>query len=181
VSGAAVGQHTVDIFDAASYRSLLPGHQAAVCTLGVGQPSKVSKEEFARIDRDAVITFATACKSAGVSHFELLSSVAADIHSKSFYLKTKGELEETLKALRFDRLSLFHPSMIMTPTNRYGITQAISLWAMPWIDPLLAGSWRRYRGIAVERLGRAMALNLMQAGQGLEVLVWDDFIRLSTS
>ena len=127
VTGDSVSQHTIDILDSSRYESILPGHDVAVCTLGVGQPSKMSKDEFVRIDHDAVLSFATHCRQAGVRHFELLSSVGVDPNSRSFYLRTKGRLEASLKALEFDRLSLFHPSMIVTPTNRYGVSQAIAL------------------------------------------------------
>jgi len=77
--------------------------------------------------------------------------------SNSFYLRTKGELVEALKALNFDRLSIFQPSMILTPTNRYGIAQAITLKVWPFLKPLLMGSLRKYRGIPVNVLGQAMA------------------------
>ena len=32
-------QHLVNVVDPASYERLLAGHRAAICTLGVGQPS----------------------------------------------------------------------------------------------------------------------------------------------
>jgi hypothetical protein len=38
----------------------------------VGEPSKLSREQFTRIDKQTVLDFAAACKRAGVSHFELL-------------------------------------------------------------------------------------------------------------
>ena len=121
ITGPTLEQHTVDALSAAAYQHLLAGHDCAVCTLGVGQPSLMSKDEFLRIDRDAVIDFATACRKAGVRHFELLTAVGANARSPSFYLRTKGELQEALIALKFERLSLIQPSMILTPTNRYGI------------------------------------------------------------
>lgn len=179
VVGDAVSQSVVDIFDPDSYGSLAEGHRAAVCALGVGQPSKMSKEKFVRIDRDAVIDFATVCKHSGVEHFELLSSIGVNAESKSFYLRSKGQLEASLKSLKFKRLSLFHPSMIMTPTNRYGLSQAITLKAMPLVNPLLMGSLRKFRGIPVHRLGQAMAMNIIEPGEGLETLHWDDFMELS--
>ncbi len=176
-----ISQHVIDIFDPLSYGNLITEHEVAICTLGVGQPSKISKEEFINIDKKAVLKFATTSKKSGVSHFLLLSSVAANSSSKSFYLRTKGELEDGLRELQFEQLSLFHPSMILTPNNRYGISQAITLKVWPWLSPLLLGSLKKYRGIRVEDLGAAIAERALYQGSGAEVLEWTDFQELKTS
>lgn len=173
-----VEQHIIDIFDNKTYQGILAGHQTAICTLGVGQPSKVSRKDFIKIDKQAVIDFAVACKKAGVQHFELLSSVGVSAQSSSFFLRTKGELIEALKALDFDRLSIFKPSMILTPTNRYGIGQAITLAVWPRIQFLFFGSLKKYRGVKVATLGRAIAFNIFNKKQGTESLFWDDFQQL---
>jgi len=175
ITQSNVVQYRADIFDVDSYKKYLTGHDVAICTLGVGQPSKMSKEDFIKIDKTAVIDFATACKQAGIKHFELLSSVGINKDSSNFFLKTKGELVEELKALHFDRLSIFQPSMIITPTNRYGFTQALTLAFWPVIDKLFIGSLKKYKGIAVAKLGRAIALNIVSDKKGLEYLNWKDF------
>lgn len=180
ISHDSVLQHKIDIFKPNSYQEHLPGHRTAICTLGVGQPSKISKDDFVKIDKIAVLDFAAACKNAGVRHFELLASVGANAQSKSFYLRTKGELIEGLKELGFERLSIFQPSMILTPINRYGLSQAITLRLWPLLTPLLLGGLRCYRGISVELLGRAIALNLQRNKNGVEMLVWDDFMELNS-
>ena len=179
LSGDHVQQKVVDLSDSTSYKALLPGHGTAICALGVGQPSKITKEEFVEIDKRVVLTFASACKDAGVRHFELLGSVGADSRSRSFYLRTKGELEDGLRDLAFERLSLFRPSLIITPTNRYGILQGLSLAVWPWLQPLMAGGLRKYRGIQVDRLGRAMAVILREPGRGVDTLHWDAIERLA--
>ncbi|AOW15689.1 hypothetical protein LPB72_00710 [Hydrogenophaga crassostreae] len=173
-------QHQVDIHDPSSYADCLGGQQVAICTLGVGQPSQMSKAEFTRVDKDAVLMFANACRAAGVKHFELLSSVGVDARSRSFYLRTKGELQEALEALGFERLSLFQPSMILTPTNRYGWSQALTLVVWPKLDGLLRGRLKRFRGIGVEELGRAMAVNALNEGTGVETVQWSGFKRLAS-
>ncbi|WP_111710290.1 NAD(P)H-binding protein [Lutibacter citreus] len=170
-----VQQYKISISDTSSYQKYLQGHTTAICTLGVGEPSKMSKEEFVKIDKIAVLDFATACKKAGVKHFELLASVGINSKSTSFYLRSKGELVEELKLLNFERLSIFQPSMILTPTNRYGITQAITLKVWPLLKPLLIGSLRKYRGIMVNVLGQAMAKNIFNKGGAYEILQWDEF------
>lgn len=170
-----VEQHKVKITDPSSYQNLIQEQTIAICTLGIGEPSKISKEDFVKIDKTAVLDFAKACKKANIKHFELLASVGINPKSSSFYLRTKGELVEELKALKFERLSIFQPSMILTPTNRYGIAQAISLKVWPFLKPLLFGSLRKYRGIPVQVLGQAMAKNIFNKGQAYEILQWDDF------
>ena len=164
-NAAVVTQHVVDVDAADAYAPLVAGHDSAICTLGVGQPSQMSKAEFVHIDRDVVIAFATICKQAGVRHFELLGAVGANSRSASLYLRTKGELRDALIALNFERLSLFQPSMILTPSNRYGVSQALTLALWPRLSPLLIGGCRKYRGVHVETLGAAMANNLLTEGQ----------------
>ena len=179
VKTGSVHQHKIDVSDPSSYKNYVQGHTTAICTLGVGQPTKVSKEEFIKIDKTAVLDFAKECKERGIAHFELLASVGSHPKSASFYLRTKGELVEALKALNFDRLSIFQPSMILTPTNRYGNGQAITLKVWPLLKPLLLGNLRKYRGIPVHILGQAMAKNSLKEGQGYETLQWDEFYVVS--
>lgn len=180
-SSAVMSQAGADIFDVDSYRHLLPGHDVAICTLGVGQPTATPRETFLAVDRDAVLEFAKACKAAGVRHFLLLGSVGASARSPSYYLRSKGELEDGLRGLGFERLSLFRPSMILTPTNRYGVLQGITLMVWPWLSPLLVGPLRKYRGIPVARLGRAIAATVFTSGAGIEVLEWDEIRAASGS
>ena len=169
-----LAEHVVEVSNPASYEALLAGHDAAICTLGVGEASKVSKEEFRRVDYQYAYDFAAACKRQGVRHFSLLCAVGADARSRIFYLRVKGELEAAIAKLGFERVSFFRPSMILTPTNRYGVSQAIVLKVWPRLDILLPGSWRKYRGIRVEELGAAFARNAERPGTGVEVLYWDE-------
>ncbi|MFT5170393.1 MAG: hypothetical protein ACI9BD_000160 [Candidatus Marinamargulisbacteria bacterium] len=175
LSGSAITQNIIDISEPTSYQDLLKGHQTAICALGIGQPSKFTKAEFIKIDKDAVLDFAKACKAAGIQHFELLSAIGATSKSASFYLRIKGELEDGLKALNFNRLSLFHPSMILTPTNRYGLSQQIVLKTWPILTPFFMGPLRKIRGIKVDILGAAIAKNITTDRQGVETLYWDEF------
>jgi uncharacterized protein YbjT (DUF2867 family) len=179
VANPKLRQDVVDVLDSKTYAAHLTGHDAAICTFGVGEPSKVSREEFLRVDKTAVLDFATACKAAGVRHFSLLSSVGVTSRSRSYFLRSKGELEDGLRWLEFERLSLFHPSMILTPTNRYGLSQGIILKLWPWLTPVLRGSLRKYRGVKVGSLGAAMAHNVVRSGEGEEVLVWDGIMGLA--
>ncbi len=173
-------QEVVDVLSPESYQGYLSSHDVGISTFGVGQPSGMSNEEFTRIDRDAVVNFAVACKASGVGHFQSLGSVGTSATSKNFYLRSKGQLEAELQDLAFERLSLFHPSMILTPTNRYGIMQAITLRVWPVLSHLFLGPMRKLRGIRSEELGNAIAHNILGEGRGAEVLEWSEIRSLSS-
>ncbi|MCW1931067.1 Rossmann-fold NAD(P)-binding domain-containing protein [Pararhodobacter zhoushanensis] len=179
LAGAKVTEQVVDPGDAARYAAHLAGHEAAICTLGVGEPSKASRAEFTRVDHDMPLAFGQACHDAGVAHFGLLAAVGSDSGSRIFYARSKGQLEDGLRGMGFARLSLFHPSMILTPQNRYGASQALMLAVWPWLTPLLAGRLRKYRGIRVEDLGAAMARDVLRGGAGVQVLEWDAITALA--
>jgi uncharacterized protein YbjT (DUF2867 family) len=172
-------QHIVDVLDPASYAAHLKNHNVAICTLGVGQPTKASQEEFTRIDKQAVLDFARACKDAGVKHFSLLGAIAADAKSRSFYLRSKGELRDAIVAMGFERFSVFQPAMILTPQNRYGFSQAVMLTLWPIVSPLMIGGLNKFRGNRVEDLGRAMAQDILKSGSGTEILHWAEIENLS--
>ena len=181
VSSPKLNQHIVDVMKPETYAACLKGHNTAVCTFGVGEPSKASREEFQAVDYDAVLAFATACKSAGIIHFELLGAVMANSKSRNFYLKSKGQLCESITALGFERFSIFQPSMILTSKNRYGFSQGLMLVVWPWFSPLLKGSWQKYRGVRVESLGSAIAHNIFASGKSFEILHWPEIQKLSNS
>jgi len=126
-----------------------------------------------------VMGFAAACKDAGVRHFSLMTSVGSDARSRSSYLRLKGTQEARVTALGFERTSLFRPSMLITPQNRYGASQAVILAVWPKLDWMFAGPLRRFRGIRVGDLGRAIAMNAAyDAPGGVEIYEWDGFQRI---
>ncbi|WP_052431884.1 NAD(P)H-binding protein [Flammeovirga pacifica] len=114
-------QVKIDIHQPESYKEDIKDCDIAICTLGVGEATKVSKEEFIAIDKTAVVNFAKNCREKGVKHFHLLASIGIDSKSMNYYMRAKGELVDELVKLNFDSVSVYQPSMIMTPQNRYGI------------------------------------------------------------
>ena len=69
--------------------------------------------------------------------------------------------------------------MILTQTNRYGFSQALTLAIWPLLTPLLIGPLKKARGITVEALGEALARNLARKGSGTKVLIWQDFMEIT--
>jgi uncharacterized protein YbjT (DUF2867 family) len=152
------------------------GASAAFCTMGLGQPRKVAREEFWAVDVELSTAFARACRSAGVGHYTLLSAVGADPSSKNFYFHVKGTAESRAQALGFDRVTFFRPSLLATPRARYGFFDGLMQALYPKVSWMLAP---RFHEIRVEDLGRAMRLNAEAASKApVETLTYPDVARL---
>lgn len=151
------------------------GCEAAFCTMGIGQPRKVSRDEFWKVDVEYASAFARACKTAGVRHLSLLSSVGANRGSPLYYLRVKGEVEERYRSLEFQRVSLFRPSLLVTANLRYGFRDWLNQNLFPRVSGLLPS---RFHEIRVEDLARAMRLNAEGQGSGVEVLHYAECLAL---
>ena len=150
------------------------GCQVAFCTLGVGQPRKVSRDEHWKVDVEYARDFARGCQAAGVRHLSLLGSVGADSQSKNRYLRVKGCAEEAVRDAGLARVSWFRPSLLVTDEIRYGLQDRVTQFVFPLLSWMLP---RRFHQIRVGDLGRAMRINAEQpAGEPVEVLYYPDFV-----
>lgn len=172
-------QEIVDFNNLANNQNLFQGIDSAFCTLGVGEPSKVSKEEFWKVDVEYATSFARLCAESGVKYFSLLSAVDANHDSKMYYLKAKGILQERIINIGFKGVFLFQPSLLVTDKDRYGILQKITQITFPIFTPLLPA---KYHQIHVRDLGLAMcnrtetALNNKEVSI-VEFLTYKDFLK----
>ena len=139
---------------------LLAGEQVdvAVSTLGTTWKKSGSWERFAAVDRHAVLAFARAARTAGARQFVTVSSVGADPASRNRYLRLKGEIEDALSEIGFDRLDIVRPGLLIG--ERAGdrrLAERLGILASPLVNPLLRGSWVRYRGIEASIVAAAIA------------------------
>ncbi len=114
-----------------------------------------SKEAQQIIDRDYPIEIAKYCAKIGSEKLITISSVGADPHSKNFYLKTKGEMEEGVKK-HFPSAIFVRPSFILGEREERRIGEKIGIGVFNIINPLLFGGLSKYKGIRVEKLGQTM-------------------------
>jgi len=129
-----------------------------------------SQDAFRAVDHDLVLAVAEAAKCAGTAHMIAVSSVGAAAKSSNFYLRTKGETEDDLRALGFDRLDLIRPGLLRG--DRPGpqrLGEGIATIAAPLMDALLHGSLRRYRSIAGESVAAAIVALASQGGSGVHI------------
>lgn len=141
--------------------------RALICALGTTW-KKAGRDEaaFRSVDHDLVLATAEAAKRAGVPNMVLVSAAGADSRSKSFYFRVKGETENALSRVGFKRLDILHPGLLRgRRENDLRFAERLALGAAPMIDPLLSGSWERFRSIDAALVAEAaLGLGLRRAG-----------------
>lgn len=80
--------------------------------LGSTRKAAGSRNSQWQIDYEIPVKFAQIAKRNGVTTAVLLSAYGASSASNVFYSKMKGELEERIDALKFNRYIIFRPSLL---------------------------------------------------------------------
>jgi uncharacterized protein YbjT (DUF2867 family) len=159
--------HTVDF---AALPALPPADEVY---LALGTTIKVagSQAAFRAVDHDANLAVATAALTAGAKKLGLVSAMGADAHSKVFYTRVKGELENALAKMPFDGVVIARPSMLVG--NREALGQPVrrgEQWAfalgkvLGFLIPL------NYKPIAAAAVARAL-LCAVPSASGATVLL----------
>lgn len=107
------------------------------------------------IDRDYPIAIAKYANTIGAEKLITISSVGADAKSGNFYLRTKGEMEEGVKA-NFKNSVFVRPSFLIGNREEQRLGEKIGIAIFKLINPLLLGSLSKYKGISVDKLAKTM-------------------------
>lgn len=164
------GALTVDYHRPETFAAL-PAPQRVFIALGTTMAQAGSREAFRAADFDAVLAVARAARAAGATHCGLVSALGADARSAVFYNRVKGEAEEALVALGFERLVIARPSLL--DGDRAALAQphrAGEAWSLRLLRPVAGLVPRRWRPIAAARVARALRLALDQPGPAVQVL-----------
>ncbi|MBR8462241.1 NAD-dependent epimerase/dehydratase family protein [Campylobacter sp. faydin G-105] len=82
------------------------------CALGTTIKQAKTRENFKKVDFDYVVSLAKWGKNVGVTKFVLFSSFGADVSSKSFYLRIKGETERAISEIGFKSVHIVRSPLI---------------------------------------------------------------------
>ena len=103
--------HIVNFEKPEEWKNLVQGDVAFSC-LGTTLKDAGSKEAQKKVDYDYQYNFAKTAKENEVDDYILVSSYGANPKSKIFYSRMKGELEQSVKDLHFNKVTIFQPGML---------------------------------------------------------------------
>ena len=170
-------EHVVDFgsLDEAVKGAAIAPVSDAYITLGTTMKKAGSKEAFRRVDFDYIVGVARAARKAGATTIALVSSLGASAGSSVFYNRTKGEAEDAIIAMDFERVVILRPSLLdgdrqeARPGERVGLAVAK---ALSFLVP------QKYQAIHVKKVAEAMvAAVLDSSGQRVRVIESDEIQR----
>ena len=166
--------HVVDFETPEAWADLLHGDVAFSC-LGTTLAVAGSKEAQWRVDYDYQYAFAQQCKANGVPTFVLVSAAGATAQSKLFYNRMKGQLEDAVKALSFQCLLIFQPSILIRSNSDRG-GENFTVKAFKFLNKL--GILKRYRPMPTEILAEKMLSAVYNSPKGTFTFTLDKIFDL---
>lgn len=135
---------------------------------------KKDRKNHFKIEHDYIIKILEKAKKLGARDISIISAIGANSKSSNFYLKTKGLLEESIKLLGYDNVSILRPGHILTNNNS---SKDFLIWIFDIFSKLanffLIGPMRKYRAIEIDKLSNFM---VEKNNKGLNIYYYDDFI-----
>ena len=163
-------------FDAFEKNGSLPSCNNVFICLGTTIKTAGSKENFRKVDIDYCLSIARKAKEAGAETLSLISSIGANSSSKNFYLRTKGELEESIQSLGFSTVNIFRPSFLVGERSEKRLAEKIAINLAKIMDLFLIGTASKYRSVKAESLAKTMVLKVASK-PGVNYFYFDDFLQ----
>jgi len=163
-------------FDAFEKNGSLPSCNNVFICLGTTIKTAGSKENFRKVDIDYCLSIARKAKESGAETLSLISSIGANSSSKNFYLRTKGELEESIQRLGFSTVNIFRPSFLVGERSEKRLAEKIAINLAKIMDFFLIGTASKYRSVKAESLAKTMVLKADNKS-GVNYFYFDDFLR----
>ena len=170
----------VDFNDAESFKLALEESDTIFCCIGTTQKNvKGDNSLYRKIDYDIPLKAARFGKEAGCEKFIIITSVGADSHSSTFYLKLKGELEKAIHSLGLETVHIFQPSMLLGERKEKRTGERILQGSMKLISGLFFGRLQKFKAIHGRTVAKAMLNAAKKEEKGFFRYTYDGINKLT--
>lgn len=143
------------------------------CCLGSTIKKTPDLNLYRKIDYQYPIDVARIAYTNGAKQYHLVSAMGANVSSKLFYSRTKGEVERDLQLIPFQSIHLYRPSLLDGNRKEERKAENIMITLMRIINPLLIGPLKKYRSIPIEKVATAMIYKAKANESGIYIYTSD--------
>jgi uncharacterized protein YbjT (DUF2867 family) len=145
-------EHLINFENEEEWRHLVKG-DVLFSTLGTTLKQAGSKSAQYQVDYTFQYRFAEVASRNGVPVYVLVSSTGASSKSPFFYARMKGELDEAVGKLPFERCVILRPSILAGPREIRRPAEALANSIMKFLSRFV---FRKYRPVPAEVVAAAM-------------------------
>lgn len=168
-------EHIIDFEALDNWKHLLTGNEL-YSALGTTIKKAGSQERQYTIDFTYQFETAKAAAENGVEKYSLVSSAGADYQSKVFYSRLKGELDEAVKELPFEVITIMRPSILSGERNEHRLGEKVGLF-LANIFTKIPGL-KKYRPIFARKVATGMINSLQKCTPGYHIFELDEIFYL---
>ena len=146
-------------------KELCSEHNALFCCLGTTRRQAGSAQAFFHIDCEIPARLAQIAKDSGVGLASLVTSQGANPNSWFFYLRTKGEIEERMRGMGYEHVSIWRPGLLdRGEENRRFVEKVVMVFSRAMLVEDVAKAMVQD---ALDRVGKAPVTATETGGEGV--------------
>lgn len=158
--------HVID-FDHLNEYDELFAVDALICALGTTIRQAGSRTRFHTVDFEYPLAFARLGLERGCKHFLVVSSLGANARARVFYNRVKGELEDALRGLGYQRLTIVRPSLLLGPRAQLRVGEEVAKRVTRWLGPMVP---RAYRPVEARNVAATLVREAKEDAPGLRIV-----------
>lgn len=126
------------------------------CCLGTTIKKAGTQASFRKVDYELPVKIATWARAHGIETMLAISSIGAKKGTGNFYLHTKGEMEDALLTLKFKKLHILRPSLLLGERKEFRLAEELTKPIAKLFSFFLFGKLKKYRAIEAKKVAKAM-------------------------
>lgn len=169
VSHPKLEEKLIDFDRPESWNEWVKG-DVAFSSLGTTIKTAKTKENQYRVDYTYQYEFAKAASGNEIPTYVLVSSLGADPKSSVFYSRMKGELDEAVAKLPFQKTVIVRPSILDGNRKEKRPAEKVSLAIMRFLSKIIL---KKYHPTPVDLLANSMIKLALDNASGLRIVEAD--------
>lgn len=153
-------EHIVDFEKLELWKDEIEGDEL-YSALGTTIKKAGSKDAQYKIDYTYQYETAKAAAKNGVKSYMLISSAGANYKSSNFYLRMKGNLDEKVQLLNFEKIRIFRPSILVGLRSEKRAGESIGIKIAGLITRIIP-ALKKYKPIKASLVAEAMIISANQ-------------------
>lgn len=139
---------------------------------------KSRREEFRKVDYEYVIKLAEMAHEKGAKSISIVSAVGANKNSRNLYLKTKGEMEEKIISIGYNKSIFAQPGHLLgqRPLRKISPEVPIMEFGARILKPLMIGPLEDLKFIEASLVARSMVQHMNKPTDKIVKLKYKELI-----